>query len=401
MADLLKPCCSTGVNDFGSDEWSVLQSFLPSGWKEQARESGAIQRRRGPLASPERLLRVLLMHVALDEDLRTTAFEVTRANIEKVSDTAVLKRFRTSAPWLRWISEHLCAELREPVEGDLGFRLRVLDSSTLQKPASRGTDWRLDYTIDLLTLENDWHEVTDAHGGERIERAPIQQGDVLIADRNFLRAPGVRAVREAGGYVLVRLRWTHPRLRIGQRTGHALTRARRLRVGEVGHWLASLIDERARMLVAGRLIALKLPAPLASRARRRSEREARKKGRRVAPRSLEAAQYVMLFTTVPEVVPAERILAWYRYRWQIELAFKRLKQLLLIGHVPHQDPDAARGWIAAKLVIALLLETLYRRGRDFSPWAYRVERLRGRAAEPQPLGSTRPPRVARGTLSSP
>ena len=84
----------------------------------------------------------------------------------------------------------------------------------------------------------------------------------------------------------------------------------------------------------------------------------------------------MTFTTLPaERLSGEGILELYRYRWQVELAFKRLKQLLSLGRLPHKDPRAAEAWILAKLVIALLLETLYRNARSISPWGYNVQQL--------------------------
>ena len=46
-------------------------------------------------------------------------------------------------------------------------------------------------------------------------------------------------------------------------------------------------------------------------------------------RSLTAAEFVILATSLPEIgFPAAEMLAVYRLRWQIELAFKRLKSLL-------------------------------------------------------------------------
>jgi IS4 transposase len=84
----------------------------------------------------------------------------------------------------------------------------------------------------------------------------------------------------------------------------------------------------------------------------------------------------MVFTTLPAtLLGASGVLELYRYRWQIELAFKRLKQLLKLGRLPHKTLDIARTWILAKLVVALLLETLYRNARVFSPWGYRLEAL--------------------------
>ena len=55
--------------------------------------------------------------------------------------------------------------------------------------------------------------------------------------------------------------------------------------------------------------------------------------------------------------------------------FKRHKQLLQLGHLPHKDPLAARSWIHAKLVVALLLERLYRNADSLSPWGYAFDRI--------------------------
>ena len=44
----------------------------------------------------------------------------------------------------------------------------------------------------------------------------------------------------------------------------------------------------------------------------------------------------------------------YRLRWQIELAFKRLKSLFSIDRLPTQTKRASRGWLAAHLIMALL-----------------------------------------------
>ncbi|MPZ21542.1 MAG: transposase, partial [Luteitalea sp.] len=128
--------------------------------------------------------------------------------------------------------------------------------------------------------------------------------------------------------------------------------------------------------IEGRVIATKLPAPVAAKAVRRAVTSATKKRKRPDPRSLAAAQFVMVFTTLPATrLAAGDVLDLYRFRWQIELAFKRLKQLLKLSRLPHKDARAAQGWILAKLVVALLLETLYRTTRAISPWGYRFQQL--------------------------
>lgn len=54
-------------------------------------------------------------------------------------------------------------------------------------------------------------------------------------------------------------------------------------------------------------------------------------------------------------------------RWQIELAFKRLKNLAQLGHLPKHDGQSSRAWLYGKLFIALLTQKVIRIGRDISP----------------------------------
>lgn len=353
------------------DEWKVIEELLPTRWKAAARECKAFQRARY-LSDPTPLLRLLLFHAVNDGGLRETVAQARASGIADMSQVALLKRLRTAGPWLAWIGAELCRSLRDELHLSPGLRPRVLDSTTVQGPASKGTEWRIHYALDLMSLSCDWYELTDAHGGELLERTPMRSGDVLLADRNYLRTPGVRTAAQAGAHVLVRLRWSHPRMQDSQgREFRALDHAKRLKVGQVSEWPVELLDP-GHQPIRGRVVAIKLPVPVADKARRRVLRVANKKRRKTDPRSLMAAHFVMIFTTLPaESLSARDVLELYRYRWQIELAFKRLKQLLKIGRLPHKDPHAAQGWIHAKLVVALLLDILFRNARAISPWGYR------------------------------
>jgi IS4 transposase len=59
---------------------------------------------------------------------------------------------------------------------------------------------------------------------------------------------------------------------------------------------------------------------------------------------------------------------WYRLRWQIELVFKRFKQIAQLGHLPKHDDESAQAWLYGKLFIALLTEKLIEQARAISPW---------------------------------
>jgi hypothetical protein len=84
----------------------------------------------------------------------------------------------------------------------------------------------------------------------------------------------------------------------------------------------------------------------------------------------------MVFTTFPpESFPATTVLDWYRLRWQIELVFKRFKEIAQWGHLPKYDPDRSKAWLYGKLAVALLTEQIVAHAERFSPWGYDMERV--------------------------
>lgn len=61
------------------------------------------------------------------------------------------------------------------------------------------------------------------------------------------------------------------------------------------------------------------------------------------------------------------MLEWYRIRWQIELVFKRFKQIAHMGHLPKYHDDSAQAWLYGKLFIALVTEKIMRNSQAISP----------------------------------
>jgi IS4 transposase len=77
-----------------------------------------------------------------------------------------------------------------------------------------------------------------------------------------------------------------------------------------------------------RLLASKLPPDKVAAVRKRKQRKAKKAGRRITSQTLQVAAWLLLITTLHGSWSASEVLRLYRARWQIELLFKRLKQLL-------------------------------------------------------------------------
>ena len=65
----------------------------------------------------------------------------------------------------------------------------------------------------------------------------------------------------------------------------------------------------------------------------------------------------MVLTSLPaEAATAAEVLDTYRLRWQVELAFKRLKGGLGTDRLLARDARMTRNWLLAHLILALLIE---------------------------------------------
>ena len=372
-ADIVDVCeqDASRLVGFGED-WEVVMAMLPAQWESKAVELGAVRRLRG-FDSVAALLRVLMIHLADGCSLRETAVRASAGGLAAVSDVALLKRLRGCGAWFEWMVREMASEMAMPLATQAllpGRRVRLLDGSSVCEPGATGSTWRLHYALNLQTLSCDEVHVTDAGVGEKLELFDIRRGDVIMADRGFARTAGLRWAIRQGADVLLRTSLSHVPLH--SRRGRplpALRLLRKLSVGQAADWPVTLRDERGQERIDLRVCAYKKTAAQTLAAQRAIEQEARKKGRNVRPETLEAAGYVIVLTTLAQP-SAAAIMEFYRRRWQIELAFKRLKSLLQLGHLKKFDPEGARAWLQGKLLVACLVEKLILTAERFSPWGY-------------------------------
>lgn len=388
--------CATPGDDLGEGEvaslgqdWAVVKGLLPAQWEAKAVELGALRRLRG-FGSVEALLRVLLIHLADGCSLRETAVRARAGGLAAVSDVALLKRLRGCGAWFQWMAQEMAVRMVQPMAPDgwlAGRRVRLIDGSSVCEPGATGSTWRLHYALNLQTLSCDEVHVTEASEGESLTRFAICAGDVLMADRGFANRRGLRYVVEHAGDVVVRMNLTA--LPVHEADGKRLAllpRLRTLAIGQAAAWPAWAHDDQGAIAV--RVCAYKKTLAQTRATQAAIHQEARRKRRQVKPETLEAAGYVLVLTTLREP-DAAAILELYRRRWQIELAFKRLKSLLQLGHLKKFDPPGARAWLQGKLLVACLIETLLLTAERFSPWGYApatalaVARVRTDAPAPQ------------------
>lgn len=316
---------------------------------------------------------MLLLHIAGGLSLRQTSVRARLQGLAEISDVALLKRLRGAGDWLGRLSGELARQTWGRHPWPLlaqGYRLRAVDASTLQEPGAAGADWRLHYSMELPSLCCDHLELTDAHGGESLARFPLRPKDLLLADRGYCRRAQLAAVQSAQAHYVVRFHSTSvPLLDAAGARVELLPLVRSLPATGPKAWTVSFQHEGRSF--AARLCAMRRSAAATAREEAEVRESARKKRTAPSAQRLELAGYVLVLTSLPEEeASAAQSLELYRLRWQVEIAFKRLKSLLHIGHLHTLDPASSRAWLQGKMLTALLIERLLLESEIFSPWGY-------------------------------
>jgi len=222
-------------------------------------------------------------------------------------------------------------------------------------------------------LQCDFFELTDVKGGETLRRIPVMAGDIMMGDRIYATPAGVAHVQAGKADLLVRLnRQSLPLYAGSEKQVDVLRLFRSLKIGQTKEWDTE-VNHPDGGRITGRLIALKRSLEATRLARRRLAINASRKQKKVSPESWEAAQYFFVWTTLGRSFAAPAVLEMYRLRWQIELAFKRMKSIMSLGHLPKKDPASARAWLHGKIFASLLVERMVEAADAFSPWGYGLD----------------------------
>lgn len=347
----------------------VVSRFAdPDALDASARACGAIRRSR-KIRDGSTLLRLALMWGPGGHSLRTTAALAEAGGAAELSDVGLMKRLRGADRWL----QELCGQMLARPAGAhaaASRSVRIVDGTRIAGPGKSA--WRLHLCYDLSNGRISDLQLTDLRGAERLERLPIKAGEIRMGDRCFAKPGGLAAVRAAEADVIVRCTWNSLRLRLEDGRPFSWTplfeTARTMQVAE-----ASVLVDKANpgpewQAVPMRLIILRKPPAAAARARRTARRDSQRDQHRLDPRTLAAADFLILLTSLPAGdYPAQIVLDLYRLRWQIEIAIKRLKSLLHIDRLPAKDPGLVRSWLYAHLLFALTIQSAEAEADDSPP----------------------------------
>jgi hypothetical protein len=324
-----------------------------------ARETKAFLRPR-EITNAVDLLRLILAYCLGERGLRSTAAWAASVGFVDISSVALLYRLRQCGDWLALLVGQVLADAAP--QASRGRMIRIIDATTVPKkgPGARKKNelWRIHSAFDLPQERFGHFELTDQQAGETLDRIPVVAGEIRLADRAYLQPDRMASVIEAGADIVIRAGWKSACWLDSK--GDALDLVAELRKAASG-----LIDRpiwikrKGGEPLALRLVAIKKPAQAAAEARRKAHRAAQRGGHQLSKRTLDAADWVILVTSLkPTEFATADVLALYRLRWRIELGFKRLKSLIGLKGPPAINERSARPHVLAHLLTILLLEPL-------------------------------------------
>jgi hypothetical protein len=322
-----------------------------------ARYSGALYRKR-VIQSAENLLKLVMVYALTDYSLRMVGLWGTVMEWGSLCKSGVRKRLCQCQGWIGMLIVVVLEAGKLSLPHHAGMRLRLFDASNVSRPGSRTIDWRLHLGFDLSTGRMTDLQLTDGKQGESLTRWQFQPNEICLADRYYGVSRSLGVLLGAAAFFVIRIGWQN--LPLQDRQGQPFSLPQWLKVqstdpqaapAQVVVWVST---PQGRFPV--RVVAQAIPPEKAEKIRKHLCAEAKWKKSRIDERTLLAAGYVMLVSNLPELtwMPAE-ILALYRFRWQIELVFKRLKSLLFFDHLRASDPQLAQVYLLTKLLITLLL----------------------------------------------
>lgn len=278
----------------------------------------------------------------------------------KMSDIAWRKQFLKAAPILWAEVKRIQAEETYPADKETEKILGcspayALDATNFSVQGGKTSANRVHTLYSLTQHRCTFAEITDLHGGERLQRFPFQAGALYFADRAYGRTSQLAYAMEKKANFVIRLAPHLVRLFTSPECREVLSFQTLM---EKDAFSTPCYFKCKNRVYCVRLVGAKLPQEKQEAAVKRMHCKAKCKQRKVSSWSVEAAKWLILVTTLPDSISDSEMIQAYRLRWQIELYFKRMKSLLNFRKIRRSSPAFGHHIVSLWMVVAFLLSSL-------------------------------------------
>jgi hypothetical protein len=358
------------IDVIDDDGWAELLKWLPECTEEKMREMGAFVRSR-KIKCPTDLLRIALAYPVLNKSLPELSRWASEKGIADLSFISIWERMQEMVVFLRWLVGDMLSQIVLPVES--GLTLAPVDATTFSLPGSCKRDWLLHMA--WMQGQPTTMRLSKARGeqtGESlkyIEDAP--QNAVVMADRAYGTPSGLNHAMKKRMKFIIRFSWSLLPLYETPECKAVINPEQKLfsmKCGEILEFTAWVKNKKESFPL--RVVVVKKDKESSEKALRHALYESNKKGYTTRKITTFTTQFISLVTNLSETeATKENIAEAYRWRWQIELEFKRFKSTTFIRKLVNQKDTTVEVYLLAALVAWLISHKIAQQ-KSFFPWGY-------------------------------
>lgn len=348
-----------------------LLRMMPEGYEDACYATKAIIRNRD-IKDPNDLMMLALFHLLTGCSLIEVSEISKLAKLGNISDVAFMKRFSNCSEWFKWILTSIQENNMQITRYELPeklkqYRILAVDASDVTEKGKSSRIFRLHFALDIIHMHAALYNITGNNVGEHLRNFALVKDDLVLADRVYSCITGIEYCIEKGCQYIARMRMNSfkPYDKDGKQL-ELLAFIQGKESGELHAYARKERGENAGKLYPVRICFTKKTDDSIASTRKKMKRKESKRQMTITPETYLFNEYMVVTTSLDDTFSVDEIMNLYRYRWQVELYFKRLKSILDYGELPKKSEKSIFSWLNGKLMIAVLIESMLGNA-DFSP----------------------------------
>jgi hypothetical protein len=346
-----------------------LIKLLPEDYEKSARETKAIQRCRG-VKSAKNLLKTQLTYLKSSISMKGIAAYARSEGLGELSDVSFMKRLAGSGEWFKVLLSQIdlsAVTAYEKPDWLKNYNVLAIDASKVTTKGAIKKTFLLHYSLDLFGMCTHEFKITDEKTGEKLTNFNVREGDLILADRAYATKSGIFHCMTGGGSFVMRLKNKAFKLFDSAHNEISLLENMQSASETEPTDFPVFIENDDGGLQPLRICALRKTAEAAQKQKQDYDEYESKKGKTISAQTRETGDFIFVITNLPDLISAKYIMSLYRYRWQVELYFKRLKTLLGFGDIMMKTAEHTLAWLNGKMLVAVLTENMLAKAGLFPP----------------------------------